>query len=255
MANFFDDFLGTDVFEETKKRLGNIGTLSRRVNKLPSLIDNVDWDKLESEMNRRFNEIKKAFNDTKEELSLSRFIDNNKITVPYNRDTDTLKMSVSDGDTVTIEVKTENEDGDVVGSNLVEKKFAKTIDHVEQKYNKLTKTMMFNVILQETIDEVEVKYDEDEIKEIEVEDNLQDEEEIDVEDNGQAEEEVADDEIREVTHDEENDETDIFDEVDRLSDKIAELFEEGKSFRAIAREAGVSDKTVARRVRKMGLKR
>lgn len=247
MANFFDDFLGTDVFEETKKRLGNIGTLSRRVNKLPSLIDNVDWDKLESEMNRRFNEIKKAFNDTKEELSLSRFIDNNKITVPYNRDTDTLKMSVSDGDTVTIEVKTENEDGDVVGSNLVEKKFAKTIDHVEQKYNKLTKTMMFNVILQEDDEEV--------IDEIEVEDNLQDEEEIDVEDNGQAEEEVADDEIREVTHDEENDETDIFDEVDRLSDKIAELFEEGKSFRAIAREVGVSDKTVARRVRKMGLKR
>lgn len=247
MANFFDDFLGTDVFEETKKRLGNIGTLSRRVNKLPSLIDNVDWDKLESEMNRRFNEIKKAFNDTKEELSLSRFIDNNKITVPYNRDTDTLKMSVSDGDTVTIEVKTENEDGDVVGSNLVEKKFAKTIDHVEQKYNKLTKTMMFNVILQEDNEEV--------IDEIEVEDNLQDEEEIDVEDNGQAEEEVADDEIREVTHDEENDETDIFDEVDRLSDKIAELFEEGKSFRAIAREVGVSDKTVARRVRKMGLKR
>lgn len=247
MANFFDDFLGTDVFEETKKRLGNIGTLSRRVNKLPSLIDNVDWDKLESEMNRRFNEIKKAFNDTKEELSLSRFIDNNKITVPYNRDTDTLKMSVSDGDTVTIEVKTENEDGDVVGSNLVEKKFAKTIDHVEQKYNKLTKTMMFNVILQEDNEEV--------IDEIEVEGNLQDEEEIDVEDNGQAEEEVADDEIREVTHDEENDETDIFDEVDRLSDKIAELFEEGKSFRAIAREVGVSDKTVARRVRKMGLKR
>ena len=247
MANFFDDFLGTDVFEETKKRLGNIGTLSRRVNKLPSLIDNVDWDKLESEMNRRFNEIKKAFNDTKEELSLSRFIDNNKITVPYNRDTDTLKMSVSDGDTVTIEVKTENEDGDVVGSNLVEKKFANTIDHVEQKYNKLTKTMMFNVILQEDNEEV--------IDEIEVEDNLQDEKEIDVEDNGQAEEEVADDEIREVTHDEENDETDIFDEVDRLSDKIAELFEEGKSFRAIAREVGVSDKTVARRVRKMGLKR
>lgn len=195
--------------------------ITERAKEMRRLVDEFDFDKAEREVTSTIKEVVANL-----KRHIKNLTDKYVIEVAYDRNTQILTYTI-DGNLITIVVKLDSEDPNIQSSSTTTVTIPENVNvnTMVQHYNADDKKMVF--VFKKHI----IETTEDEIK-------LEAEMDAPVE-NPTVEEETA-------VNEENTEETAVdFNEV------ILEMYENGMSYRQIAAEVGLSDKTVARRIKKM----
>lgn len=240
--------------------------LQNAVDAVKTRLESYDFSQIEREMEKISQKWTDLFDEWKRETN--KYV----VRVPYNADTQTIKSTV-DGNTFRVKVKLDSVDNRCEDSTTIQSytyRHESTIPQaflngsILQKYLKDKKEMLFifqkPVVREETVGNVD-----DLIASI----NATTEEEIpqqiidataldpnSLHNNGGVEvtattEPYEVDETVDAENEEELREESEESRYESMNQAIWQKFLDGKSYRQIAREVGVSDKTVARRIKKM----
>lgn len=207
-----------------KKMARTFGNALAEINKIAVELENVDYEKEFEKMSKSFNE--------KMDILLKKN-DKYVMEIPYNRDTQTLQSKIEDNlFTVIVEEKTENGDFTSKSSTTVTIPNDVCVDKITQEYDKERKMMVFSMKKNRmTFDVEEVVSEPQQVAENEplvVEVELDDEPQV----------------VRDTT--EKKPKTS-----EELLKIMIEMYRNGASFKAIAKEVGLSDKTVAKYIRRV----
>lgn len=207
-----------------KKMARTFGNALAEINKIAVELENVDYEKEFEKMSKSFNE--------KMDILLKKN-DKYVMEIPYNRDTQTLQFKIKDNlFTVIVEEKTENGDFTSKSSTTVTIPNDVCVDKITQEYDKERKMMVFSMKKNRmTFDVEEVVSEPQQVAENEplvVEVELDDEPQV----------------VRDTT--EKKPKTS-----EELLKIMIEMYRNGASFKAIAKEVGLSDKTVAKYIRRV----
>lgn len=241
-----------------KVTLSGLNGIQRAINEFKTTVESYDFNKVErefEEMTRRFENLKNKFKEMTENFT---------VRVPYDADLNIIKYELKGN---TFKVNVVNDESNV--NNSYSFVYESTIPNelinstITQKYLKNKKEMLFvfkkaetptNVAdvddlintINETVNEtINVGNVDDLINEINETTNVVDE---------TVNEETNDTEfIVELQENLEEVNTEVNEEELRReqNELIWRLYTEGKSYRKIAKQVGLSDKTVAKRIKKM----
>ena len=190
-------------------------------NEMKKMIGDVDFEAFEKELNDCKNSLVDSFNDLKSKIvkQNGKFV----IEVPYDRDNQVMFFSVKEenGNIFSVEVKP-CEDCE---ESMIKSTFSSTTtlpkgvltERIVQNYNQNEKKMFFEF-------ETNEDFNEDDFDEVEE----KSEEKVETVENTETKKTTFEDVI----------------------DQIVEMHRNGASFRKIAKEFGISDKTVAKWIRK-----
>lgn len=188
--------------------------ITERAKEMRRLVDEFDFDKAEREVTSTIKEVM-----TNLKRHIKNLTDKYVIEVAYDRNTQILTYTI-DGNLITIVVKLDSEDPNIQSSSTTTVTIPENVNvnTMVQHYNADDKKMVFvfkKHIIETTEDEIEVEMDSPLAEPIVDEEIPIEEEEVDI------------------------------------NAVILDMYNSGMSYRQIAAEVGLSDKTVARRIKKM----
>ena len=188
--------------------------ITERAKEMRRLVDEFDFDKAEREVTSTIKEVM-----TNLKRHIKNLTDKYVIEVAYDRNTQILTYTI-DGNLITIVVKLDSEDPNIQSSSTTTVTITENVNvnTMVQHYNADDKKMVFvfkKHIIETTEDEIEVEMDSPLAEPIVDEEIPIEEEEVDI------------------------------------NAVILDMYNSGMSYRQIAAEVGLSDKTVARRIKKM----
>ena len=188
--------------------------ITERAKEMRRLVDEFDFDKAEREVTSTIKEVM-----TNLKRHIKNLTDKYVIEVAYDRNTQILTYTI-DGNLITIVVKLDSEDPNIQSSSTTTVTIPENVNvnTIVQHYNADDKKMVFvfkKHIIETTEDEIEVEMDSPLAEPIVDEEIPIEEEEVDI------------------------------------NAVILDMYNSGMSYRQIAAEVGLSDKTVARRIKKM----
>ena len=210
-----------------------LSLFNRKFNELDKMMRDIDFSSAED----KFNEIEKSFKEKFTELKkrVKEFTDKFIVEVPFDKNEETISFKIENG---MITITTEKSDESSSKKSTTEVSIPETVDehHMVQRYAEDEKKMMFIFFKKKKPNKVETK--EDENVEATNEDNVEQQENVNL---GRVETN-ADGTVNESP----SNETDRVSEKKRLIEKMIQMHEAGFSYRKIAEETGISDKTVKR---------
>ena len=188
--------------------------ITERAKEMRRLVDEFDFDKAEREVTSTIKEVM-----TNLKRHIKNLTDKYVIEVAYDRITQILTYTI-DGNLITIVVKLDSEDPNIQSSSTTTVTIPENVNvnTMVQHYNADDMMMVFvfkKHIIETTEDEIEVEMDSPLAEPIVDEEIPIEEEEVDI------------------------------------NAVILDMYNSGMSYRQIAAEVGLSDKTVARRIKKM----
>ena len=235
-----------------KIALGSLNGIQRTVTELKERVEQYDFDQFErkfDEINERWNNLKQRFNEQSK-----RFV----VRIPYDADTQIIKSEL-EGNHFTVRVINDETNTGTTTSTYTFRHESTIPSHlvngiITQKYSPSKKQMLFlfqSPVESEQIGNVDELIDSINATNREEENDVTEEpttindatalvvDEINLE--GGVETTASTEPIEEIVVPSEDD----------VNARIWELYTQGKSYRNIASQVGLSDKTVARRIKKM----
>lgn len=190
--------------------------ITERAKEMRRLVDEFDFDKAEREVTSTIKEVMANL-----KRHIKNLTDKYVIEVAYDRNTQILTYTI-DGNLITIVVKLDSEDPNIQSSSTTTVTIPENVNvnTMVQHYNADDKKMVF--VFKKHITETT----EDEI-------------ELEVEMDSPLAEPIVDEDIP------------IEEKEFDINEVILNMYNAGMSYRQIAAEVGLSDKTVARRIKKM----
>jgi hypothetical protein len=234
--------------------LSGLDGIQRTINEIKTKVESCDLNRVEREFenfNRHWENVVKKFKENSQ-----RYV----VRIPYDADTQIIK-SETNGNHFTVRVKNDETNTGNTESRYIFRHDSTIPSHlvngvITQKYSPTKKQMLFiftSPVEMENVGNVDELIDS--INATTEENNENDVTEEPITDSFDATELVVDE--TNLENSEETTETTLTTEdsivptEDEINSKIWELYTEGKSYRYIASQVGLSDKTVARRIKKM----
>lgn len=199
-----------------KKMARSIGNALLEINKIADELKNMDFEKEFENMSKTFDEKFESVKDI-----LLKRNDKYLMEVAYDRDTQTLQSKI-EGNlfTVIVEEKTENGNFTSKSTTSVTIPNDVCVDKITQEYDKVRKMMVFSM-KKNKIEEV--------VENTQELQNVKEEEPQVISDTTEQKPKTS----------------------EELLNIMLEMYHNGASFKAIAKEVGLSDKTVAKYIRRV----
>lgn len=199
--------------------------------------DEFDFNSIETKLNEFSNDIERSFNRLKKRIKnlTDRFI----VEVPFDRETQRLSFSI-ENNVIEIRTETQTETTHSVSTTTTSIPESVNTDTLMQKYDAEKKKMMFIFF------KWNAKVDDETDENVELEDTVETHTNTTVE----SEPEVTVTSTVDVTETDTTNEENAESSKDDLLETILAMHEQGYSYRKIASEVGMSDKTVARWIKK-----
>jgi hypothetical protein len=234
--------------------LSGLNGIQRTINEIKAQVESCDLNRVEREFenfNRHWENVVRKFKENSQ-----RYV----VRIPYDADTQIIK-SETNGNHFTVQVKNDETNTGNTESRYVFRHDSTIPSHlvngvITQKYSPTKKQMLFiftSPVEMENVGNVDELIDS--INATSEENNTDEATEEPITDSDDATALVVDE--TNLENSEETTETTLTTEdavvptEDEINSKIWELYTEGKSYRYIASQVGLSDKTVARRIKKM----
>lgn len=234
--------------------LSGLDGIQRTINEIKTKVESCDLNRVEREFenfNRHWENVVKKFKENSQ-----RYV----VRIPYDADTQIIK-SETNGNHFTVRVKNDETNTGNTESRYIFRHDSTIPSHlvngvITQKYSPTKKQMLFiftSPVEMENVGNVDELIES--INATTEENNANDVTEEPITDSVGTTELVVDE--TNLENSEETNATTLTTEdaivptEDEINSKIWELYTEGKSYRYIASQVGLSDKTVARRIKKM----
>lgn len=199
--------------------------------------DEFDFNSIETKLNEFGNDIERSFNRLKKRIKnlTDRFI----VEVPFDRETQRLSFSI-ENNVIEIRTETQTETTHSVSTTTTSIPESVNTDTLMQKYDAEKKKMMFIFF------KWNAKVEDETEENVELEDTVETHTNTTVE----SAPEVTVTSTVDVTETDTTNEENAESSKDNLLETILAMHEQGYSYRKIASEVGMSDKTVARWIKK-----
>lgn len=199
--------------------------------------DEFDFNSIETKLNEFGNDIERSFNRLKKRIKnlTDRFI----VEVPFDRETQRLSFSI-ENNVIEIRTETQTETTHSVSTTTTSIPESVNTDTLMQKYDAETKKMMFIFF------KWNAKVEDETEENVELEDTVETHTNTTVE----SAPEVTVTSTVDVTETDTTNKENAESSKDNLLETILAMHEQGYSYRKIASEVGMSDKTVARWIKK-----
>lgn len=235
-----------------KIALGSLNGIQRTVTELKERVEQYDFDQFErkfDEINERWNNLKQRFNEQSK-----RFV----VRIPYDADTQIIKSEL-EGNHFTVRVVNDETNTGTTTSTYTFRHESTIPSHlvngiITQKYSPSKKQMLFlfqSPVENEQIGNVDELIDSINATNVEEENDVTEEPTTINDATNLVVEEINADGGVDVTASTEPIEEIVVPSEDDVNARIWELYTQGKSYRNIASQVGLSDRTVARRIKKM----
>lgn len=222
--------------------LSGLDGIQRTINEIKAQVESCDLSRVEREFDnfsRHWENVVRKFKE-----NTQRYV----VRIPYDADTQIIK-SETNGNHFTVRVKNDETNTGNTESRYIFRHESTIPSHlvngvITQKYSPTKKQMLFiftSPVEMENVGNVDELIDS--INATSEENNTDDATEEPITDSVDASEETTETTL--TTEDA------VVPTEDEINSKIWELYTEGKSYRYIASQVGLSDKTVARRIKKM----
>ena len=235
-----------------KIALGSLNGIQRTVTELKERVEQYDFDQFErkfDEINERWNNLKQRFNEQSK-----RFV----VRIPYDADTQIIKSEL-EGNHFTVRVVNDETNTGTTTSTYTFRHESTIPSHlvngiITQKYSPSKKQMLFlfqSPVESEQIGNVDELIDSINATNVEEENDVTEEPTTTIDATNLVVDEINLEGGVETTASTEPIEEIVVPSEDDVNARIWELYTQGKSYRNIASQVGLSDRTVARRIKKM----